>query len=64
MESSLDVIVAILAVLLVIFTIIYNVKKLKNGSCSCGSCKGACCHCKDENEAKEEKSYCCKSKSE
>lgn len=38
--SGIDFAVAILAIALVLFTIIYNVRKKRRGESTCGYCKG------------------------
>lgn len=43
MEQIIGIIAAILAVSLVLFTVIYNVRKRKSGK---GCCSGDCSHCK------------------
>ena len=53
MEQIIGIIAAILAAALVIFTVIYNVRKKKSGK---GCCSGDCSHCKGCHPADDKKS--------
>ncbi|MBO6101725.1 MAG: FeoB-associated Cys-rich membrane protein [Opitutales bacterium] len=52
--KTIDILVAFAAMAIVLFTIFYNVKRLKNGGCSC--CSNPCC-----SPRKKEKSCGCHS---
>ena len=52
MEQIIGIIAAILAAALVIFTVIYNVRKKKSGK---GCCSGDCSHCKGCHPADDKK---------